>query len=485
MIQKKSTIAIVLSIIIAIGICIRVVGIERREIYGDESIYYKTAVSSTTEELISIKHKFKDHGILYFLFIKATHNFVKDIPTLRYTNIVLYGASALLLFLILKKITFGYISLFGVFLYSIHWHFIQLSTMLSPYNLVIPFSLASLYLLLDRIDNKNNSLGRDLLFAVVTALSMYADYSFFYLFYFYLFVLLYLCYKGRWRNLIRPYSITILLVLPGLLQFNFNFEHITILFDRVPGTVKFTFIEFLADFGRITMFLPLAWVGICTVLGMITYLVFASRKKKLPNIFLLVQWVVLTSFIMCALTLFIIHQYIFPLYIPRSFWVFHFLILMIITLFIHLNSHKVMMAVVVCAICIANLLGLRIDSYSIPHNISDQIRYSSLLIEMSGKRAPSSLVLYDPYFACEALVSYYFSPYYPPSDKYYSRVNKIRSNNPEVIRLRKTDNINLLLSPWENDTTTTIIICDTITKGLSLRGDVYSMNNLSFEYLKP
>lgn len=131
----------------------------------------------------------------------------------------------------------------------------------------------------------------------------------------------------------------------------------------------------------------------------------------------------------------------------------------------------------------ANILGFRLDSYTIPHYIGEQIKYSSLLHAMSSRRAPSSIVLYDPYFACEALVSYYFSPNYPSSDKLNAIVKKIISKQPAIIRLRHNNNLDTLFKPWSKDDSTTIVLCDEIHKKPNFIGEAYTMYNNSFKRL--
>lgn len=464
---------ILFSLILLVGSYIRYIGIQRKEINGDETIYYLISIENTVQQIISISHKFKDHGFLYFLFLKTQHILVQDIPTMRYVNIVFYLISALVFYFLLRRLRLRITALVGVLLLSIHWHFVQISTLLAPYNLVIPLSLVSMYLLTRIVQKGTSSLVEDLAFSFVTALCMYADYSFFYLFYFYLFIFIYSWGIRREILLFRSYVFTLVLTIPGLIQFVRHFQHITILFERVPDVVQLTLDSFIHETARLLVYYPNSWIGIILFISISSitmyFVLYRNRSLSITQYF-----VTLFSFIFALVTLYIVHQYLFPLYLPRSFWVFHLLLLIISLFGISVVSVKQVVIVMLFGIYFTNIFSYGADS---------GIQNSTLITEMRKRNPPKRVVLYDPYFSCQAFVSYYFSVKYPTTDKYSSEVKKILSNKPEIIRLRYNKNLEKALDPWKSDKNTTFVMCEEIVYKPLVEGTVYRMHNNIFELM--
>jgi len=475
-IQKKRILGVFITIIIVLGGYFRLSQIQTREIHGDESIYYSVSVQNSIQQIISISHNFKDHGIAYFLFLKANQAFIQDIPTLRYTNVGLYVVSALLLFVTLNSLGLKSYALLGLFIFSTHWHFIQISTVLSPYNLVIPLALSSIFLLVHIMRNAKTSVYIDVLFAFATALSMYADYSFFYLFYLYISII------GitREKKLIRPYLFTLIFVMPGLIQFFWNFQHISGLFSRVPDVVQLTFKTFLLETARLMVFTPAPWVGLIlfiTIIGGLVMFGVRSNNKLSRQIVFSILLTLLSS----LSTLYLVHQFIFPLFLPRSFWVFHLLITLCIVFLVQYISTRPFITLPALIILSMHLSGITIDTYTNHYSLSGSIESSSLITLMSKHPSPKKIVFYDPIFTCQPFISYYFSYEYPQSDKYSKEIKYILAHNPVIIHLYHSVNIENSLIPWEGDPSAAIVFCDTIENRLPIAGSVYQMKNNVFE----
>lgn len=466
------------------GVYLRLRGIQTREINGDETIYYLISIENTIQQLILISHKFKDHGILYFLLIKFQHFFIQDIPTLRIGNIGLFLVSAITLYVLLQRLKFNFLALFGVFLFSTHWHFVNSSIVLSPYNLVMPLAFTSIAILITIMQSDKPSLKLDLLFGFTTALSMYADYSFFYLFFLYFFLfILHSVYKLR-SKLVRAYVLTIVLTLPGLIQFFRDFEHITILFERVPGDIQFTLQSYLQDIGQILLFRHPSLIGIMLIVFLITTTLFAlflNRENPFPTFFVSVILSLLSNIGL----LYLVHHYIFPLYLPNSFWVFHVFVLFISLYFISSFSGgwKFIPIFVIAFLQIANIPGIETNWNKDMYGFKNEINSSSLINIMESSTAPTKIILYDPYFSCQVFVSYYFSKHYPTTDIHYSKIKRILNKNPEIIRLRHNNNLDTLFKPWSKDDLITIVLCDEIHKKPNFIGEAYTMYNNSFKRL--
>jgi len=225
-------------LIIIFGLIIRIYLILERNIFTDEVFYIEVAIRNSIKDIIFINHWIKDHGILYYLFLKPFLFFTKTIEILRFSNIFLYILISIFIIYTFNKIfRKKYLTTAFLFLYSFNHYFIYLNSWISPFNLVSFFAVVSIFSLIYFI--LKNNLDKEFyfyyfLFIVSTILAFYSDYSFFYLAIFYFLILIYILFKliikkgGIKKSylILNSYLIILIFIIPGIFQFINNFERI-------------------------------------------------------------------------------------------------------------------------------------------------------------------------------------------------------------------------------------------------------------------
>ena len=144
--MKKHFWVVILFFIFLIGLLIRAYLASQRALWADEVFYFEVSANNSWLNIILTKHWIKDNPPFFMLFLKAWSLISTSIIWLRLTGIISYAVSFLLLFKLFrdsgKKIFLLILSFFALSVY-----FSYINYWISPYNLILPFSLIQLNLL--------------------------------------------------------------------------------------------------------------------------------------------------------------------------------------------------------------------------------------------------------------------------------------------------------------------------------------------------
>lgn len=414
--MKKHTL-IFLAIVI-LGSALRIVLIRQNDLFVDEVYYWRVSQMNSWKNLLLITHWIKDHGILYYIWLKALSFFVHDIPTLRYSNIFLYVVSSACFYGFFKK-KYGITALFGVALLSFHRYFIYLSSTLSPYNLVACLAIISVCGFYYLKDKRHVPWWIFLLAVLSTAGALYTDYSFFFMLPFYIFYLLYIISShvgyAEKRPLLKVYSFIVILILPGIIQFMGNLHSIQDLFaNRYFEHSPFSFLYSMGGilFLRVAPFFGITFMIVPIILSI-------SSKDR--------RGVALTLSHICSiLMIFVSQRFFFPLFAERYLWAPYFLYILSITILLHRRTvGGVLLFAFFVMSGIVNYLVPTTDTFRVPGDISYEVKYSSLLLNNKNAKAKRIIVL-DVTSASDVFTHYYFGSRYPTTDKYGEAVQQLK-----------------------------------------------------------
>lgn len=429
--MKRNT--LVLLVILTLGSLLRILVIQNRDLFVDEVYYWRVSQMNSWKNLLFITHWIKDHGILYYVWLKALSLFVTDIPTLRYSNIILYIVSSVFFYRFFKK-KYGFSALLGIALFSFHRYFVYLSSTLSPYNLVwclAGISIGGFYFLRE---SKNKSFWSTLFFVViVTVGAFYTDYSFFFTLPFYISFFIAVMRDAeisheKKRYILLLYGIIFVFILPGLIQLvsNLNliqelfanryFEHSLSRFIYITGGMLF--LRVVPLLGVVLMVLPLPLV-----------LFVKGMKDRF----------VVYSYIGGLCMIFISQRFFFPLFAERYMWGLYFFFIIFI---MGLLKRRVAGGMLVGAIfIIGGIVNYSIpitNTFRVPGDISYEVKYSSLLLNKKNEAARRVIVL-DSTSTSDVFTHYYFGSRYPRLDKHFDVVQTLKEKIT-IISPRADDN---------------------------------------------
>jgi hypothetical protein len=429
----------IIFIIILFGVVTRLYLILTKNIFNDELAYFNIARISSVRDILLINHWIKDHGIVYYLWLKPFILLTNNIFYLRFTNVFLYLLSAYLIFIVFKKRNQALLGLLIVFLYSFHRYFIYLNAQISPFNLVLFFSILSFLALYSLISNKDKKpLSSSLiLFIFSTILGFYSDYSFFYIAFFYLFVFLWAI-LTKYRHfllILVSYLFVLVIIIPGIGQFIDNFSNITFLFENTYQNQSLSFLNFIKELASVLILRENSTISLVFI-GCLYYIVIVIKKSSsMRNLFLLVT-ILMLSLLMNAALLYLFSQHFFTLFIERSFWFFNFSLIILVGIITYILLKRNILAglIVYFVFCFFGLIN-----YFFPGNIvsdvSYEIKYTSLLDKMIAQnRTIKNILIVDKRYTFTVLTDYYFSDIYPRSDKHYSQINKLSRNLSNMTR---------------------------------------------------
>ena len=437
-----------LFMIVGIGLILRLYFILTKNIFHDELAYFNIARLTSIKDILFINHWIKDHGIVYYLFLKPFILLTNDLVYLRLTNIILYLISAYLIFIVFKKLNHVLLGLLIVFLYSFHRYFIYLNVQISPFNLVLFFSILSilaLYYLISNKDKKPSSPGL-ILFISSTILGFYSDYSFFYMGWFYLLVLIWVIITKQqiFFSLIISYLLVLVFIIPGIFQFISNFSQITFLFENTYQVQSLNFVNFIKQLAK-TLVLRINPTISVIFLGCLFYLFIAVKKvSNLKTLVLLVN-VLILSLLMNAVLLYIFSQHLFTLFIERSFWFFNFSLIILVSMSTYAFSkyNKFISIIIFIVFSFFGLLNYFFSGNTVS-DVSFEIKYNTFFEKLINEKKPiNTVLLVDRKYTFTVLTGYYFSTIYPRSDKYYDQINVIRSNLMTIERYTSLQDIKI------------------------------------------
>lgn len=433
-------------LIIIFGLIIRIYLILERNIFTDEVFYIEVAIRNSIKDIIFINHWIKDHGILYYLFLKPFLFFTKTIEILRFSNIFLYILISIFIIYTFNKIfRKKYLTTAFLFLYSFNHYFIYLNSWISPFNLVSFFAVVSIFSLIYFI--LKNNLDKEFyfyyfLFIVSTILAFYSDYSFFYLAIFYFLILIYILFKliikkgGIKKSylILNSYLIILIFIIPGIFQFINNFERIIYLFRNIKYETS-GFFSFLNHLLQIIFFRKDNYFSLIFFLILIFLNILLNLKNKIANRFLYVNNLVLFSLIGTIFLLFFTNKFFLTLMIERSFWPFYLFVIILsaFTIYFLSESKFKLIKILGALLSIFFVFGLFTETNTsfIPSSIKEEINYKKLI---NSQKNTGIIVLIDELYFYYPISNYYFNPIFQNKFKNKSiKIYNIRSKNIEHI----------------------------------------------------
>lgn len=400
--------------ILLLGALVRIFVMSNRDLFVDEVYYWRVSQMNSWRNLLLINHWIKDHGILYYLWLKVLAFFVVDIPTLRFSNIVLYVVSSMTFYGFFKD-KHGWGALLGVALFSFHRYFIYLSSTLSPYNLALCLTIVSIAGLYS-VSEKKPSFWKMLMVTGATIGAFYTDYSFFFTLPFYVSFFLFVmgnATNNQKRYIVMVYSIVFIFILPGFIQFINNRDAIQDLFAN--RYFEHSFLRFAYIMGGMLFFRAIPLLGgILMILPGIAILF--SKERKDPLVY---------AYIGSIYMIFISQRFFFPLFAERYMW---FLYCLYILILMHMLKRKTWGALMIALFILGGIVNYLVPQshmFRAPGDISYEVKYSSLLLNEKNNDVEQLIVL-DNTSTSDVLIHYYFGTRYPSSDKYSDSVNRIR-----------------------------------------------------------
>lgn len=404
--------------ILLLGTLVRIFVMNNRDLFVDEVYYWRVSQMNSWKNLFLISHWIKDHGILYYLWLKVLAFLVVDIPTLRLSNIVLYVVSSMTFYGYFKD-KHGWGALLGVALFSFHRYFVYLSSTLSPYNLALCLTMISVSGLYS-LNEKKAPFWNMFLIIGATVGAFYTDYSFFFMlpFYasFFMFVMSNTA-RSQKRYIVMVYGIVCVFILPGLIQFVSNmdairdlfanryFEHSFLRFTYIMGGMLF--LRAIPLLGSILMILP-------------ALIILFTQEKKDPLIYAYIGGIGM---------IFVSQRFFFPLFAERYMWPLYYLYILILVHFLKGKTWGVVMMTTMTTLFIiggiVNYFVPQSHMFRAPGDISYEVKYSSLLINGKNNDVEQLIVL-DNTSTSDVLIHYYFGMRYPSSDVYAESVKGLR-----------------------------------------------------------
>jgi len=440
-----------LIVIVIIGIFLRLNNILNRHFFIDEVHYLDITINESLSSIVNINHWIKDHGILYYVFLKLFIFFSKEIIVLRITSIALYllGVYAILYFLRGQKKWAG---LGIVLVYSFYSYFVFLQSSISPFNLALFFGLLSI-LTLYRIYNGETNHILLFIYLIANVLGFYSDYSFFYIFLFNLLFLIGSVFFGFNKFLIKRVFIlnclTALFILPGLLQFFQNLLNIKIGFDYLNNHVDSNLLNYLIITANTILLKNKAEILSPIILILILVLIFKTNYQSSKfsrtlffNLLLLINLGLILVFI------YFFSKYYFNINIERSFWLLYLLIMFVFGFHFFPNKYANKGTFLLLVFLMSFVIISRFDPNSFSRtpgrvpvaNYNYFYLYDAILKNNKFKRIKYLVFIDDGKKAHYMLFNYYVSEnFFPKNTNFYQRREML--NKLVTLRFSTTDEV--------------------------------------------
>ncbi len=395
------------TIMFILGIALRVWLIIERDVYTDEVLYFLTTISNSFKDILTTNHWIKDHGMLYLAVLKVLSQFTTNIQDVRFINLLFYSIAYIGVYLLTKNILHNNMSMYLILLIiSFHRYFVFATSLISPYNATLTFSLISTLILINQILYKSNQTRQWRVgFIIFTVLAFYSDYSFLIYTPLILVFLFYALLENRIlrRNLFIDNLIIFGLISPGLVHLVSNAPLIQRLFLEVTPFTNLSFIRVFDYLLKMIFFRfssSLSW-GIFIFFAVMSYL-FISYKSSRINLHIK-HLLLLTIVGMVLIFKLVTFTTIVGLnvIIERALWSVYLSMFILMCLFMHnvILIHKKCFSYCVFVIIIFTIFNQYVYVYSHQFNqrgdiAHSQIQYKLLLNELKNKEdAVYSLIL--------------------------------------------------------------------------------------------
>lgn len=441
--------------VLILGICARLYLISTRDVFTDEVFYYAVAQQNSLRDFILISHWIKDHGNLIYFVLKGGLLFTSKIEYLRYINIFIYAGSALMLYKTFRLLKLRNWALIPVVIFSFHEYFLYISAMISPYNLVILFTLISMFFSIKiLVIDSRPSVGDFGAFISATILAFYSDYTFFAMAPFYLCLAFFAVFTRKiyiYRVLIL-FLFVLIGILPGLRQISDNINLIKqinpiINTSASPIDELFRFCNLLTiHYGHS---LPLYILGTYFALFFGSILILSKHEPinklhALKNNLLLLSIILFTTFILTVISFLYIHNFIHSIIASRAMWFFYIYLIFIfsITIIVYFKSKRGINIFIALSYSAMTIHTLFIS----PGGIAHIIQYTPLLseyVKLVSQKPDDSLYIFDnASYRLFPINNYYLTESYIRSqsvdNKYWRNLKK---NRPQIYSVRMDNTV--------------------------------------------
>ncbi len=415
------------------GIFLRLYLIFTTNVFVDEVYHSEIALTNSVFKILKMEHWIKNHGVLYYLFLKLGILLTKDIVLLRLINLFLYVILSLATFIIFNSLNISFfLSLVPVGLLAFSSYFVYINSMISPFNSVMTFAILSIFLIFYIIGNnltKKGALLFLILFPLLSILAFYSGNSFFYIFPTYIIaaLILFISNKEKFLIFMVDLLIMIIFIIPAIPQIITDFDlvggnldyykiatqnYLTSGLFHILNNFLNTILLRTDGYGSLILFSCLVFLSL--------FLIFKNRLSKGMK---LIIGIVTASLILNIIVLLIFTKYVFFLLVERSFWYFYFLLTMLLSLcLIGFAHYKKTFAIIFFIFIIL----LNLSRYSPTQSFHawgklpyDNFNFRSLvnnLIKNKIYLKPGKLICLSEVVRMYPVCNYYFSSSYHPND---------------------------------------------------------------------
>jgi lipopolysaccharide/colanic/teichoic acid biosynthesis glycosyltransferase len=443
---------LLVSIIVFFGVVIRLLFICTKNVSTDEVWYNLAARDNSIISILNLDYWIKNHGQLYISFLKILQIINATIITSRLVNILVYILIVIFGFKFFNKINRNYAVIF-VLCFSFFAYFVYLNVYTSPYNFVLCFSFfafISVSNLLFFAKNNKNTLKNSILFIVFSALAFYTDYS---VIYFYLSLLVVALYLLIWkREKIKSYLflciINLITILPGVLILIKNFRSLYSLAPISPDDYAYVNWVAVSKFLQIIIFdfNDILALIIFTLIFIYLIINFVKTRKEILGY---LSFLIIISFCLDFIFLYIFNNFYFFIFYERPFWYFYLLLILgISTLFINTvnkNLKIILFLLLLLFICYKFIQQAENPMFFV------NIDYKNLVNQIISGREIGDLeeiVFVDINYMYIPVKDYYFKGYDIIGQKeaaveagYFKNIKVIVIKNPEDVAKLSEENI--------------------------------------------
>lgn len=414
---------VIFLIIVFLVAVLRLYLIFTKNLFSDEVLYWSAALNNSFFSLIKTNHWLNDHGLLFLIILKGLQFISKNIIILRMFNLLFYFLNCGAIFYFFSWLGTGFFSLIPVFLYSFYSYFVYNNILISPFNLVMTFSLWTFFLIcksfLSREFTNNYKQLTLVVLPILLALVFFSDYTSAYTYLFIGIFTVFLLIKKDKRIYywIISLLISLVLILPGVFQLGNNFSSISKMNQgKIMPSEIFIYTKHFAD--TVIFREDGIFSSIFLILVMGTLLFIKNNEKKATiylskiiffNLFF--GWVFMAIF---SVTNFFI-------FIERTFWFFYFNLIfgMSLILFHFRKQVKFFIFLNFFLVGIVVIRLIAVPTFYIPGIVPNKdIHYLELVNKIKKTNNKKTIILVDNEIEFVPLIDYYFT-----RDKWFADKN--------------------------------------------------------------
>lgn len=446
----RKSINLLFSIVVIIGLSLRVYLILTRNVVIDELAYTSTARINSFFNLFLMNNWLRDHGFLPLIYLKITQLITLNIILLRLSNLIIYLILSISLFFFFNKFN-KTLSVILIFLLSFLPYFIYINAYISPYNFVMFFSILAFISISNFIFFSKTTYRKIInavLFLLFSVLAFYSDYSVIY-FYLSLVPLIFFIFRRNEKmaeNIILLGFLNFILLIPGLYQLSVNFKYFFNL-NNGPDYLNYNFFAFLYNFANVFLLNFSMNISLIAIIFFLLLQMFIFTRVK-NQFFQYLCFFSSTGLILNILFFYYFNKSYFYIFEERIFWYFYLLLILgLTTVFASLIKTKKMFLaflVLVIIFCGFKYQQMSQDVNFVGLNISYEQIVNILMHKTTSSRR-LTIILYDDGYNYRVLRDYYFNGFYKLNSEKSIKVKSFFRNQRILVikSIRELNNLDL------------------------------------------